>query len=215
MLLIFDWDGTLSNSTGKIVDCLQRAAKSAGFPARDEQAVLNIIGLGMPEALHTLYPDLDDYERQAIRDQYAIHFTAADQQPSPFYEGVNEGLERLRDQGFLLTVATGKTRRGLDRVLNNLDMKGFFHGSRCADETASKPHPQMLNELLGEFSREPTDALMIGDTEYDMAMAEKIAMPRVAVSYGAHRPERLQAYKPLRLVDYFPDFVNWVLDSYA
>ena len=212
MLLIFDWDGTLSNSADKIITCLQQAATAAGVERRSDAAIRNIIGLGLPEALQQLYPDLDSVGYDLLRHHYVTCFLDADQEPSPFFDGVMEGLQHLRDQNFLLTVATGKSRRGLDRVLDNLQLTDFFHGSRCADETASKPHPQMLSELLVEFSRPAEEAIMIGDTEYDMAMAQQLNMPRVAVSYGAHEIDRLQAYQPLLMVDRFSDFVDWVLD---
>lgn len=213
MLLIFDWDGTLSDSAGKIITCLQEAAISSGFRVCDSEAIRNIIGLGLPEAMSALYPELNKDEHEQIRQAYVSHFLAADQEPSPFFDGVMEGLQQLRDQHYLLAVATGKSRRGLNRVLSNLKLDDFFHGSRCADETSSKPRPQMLTELLDEFSKPAADAYMVGDTEYDMSMAHQLNMPRVAVSYGAHNIERLKQYKPALCVDHFSDFVKWVLNN--
>lgn len=215
MLLIFDWDGTLSDSTNKIIDCVQQAANTAGFRVCDDAEIKNIIGLGLPEAMQRLYPELDTSAREQIRRHYVEHFVAADQQPSPFFEGVLEGLHALRDARFSLCIATGKSRRGLSRVLSNLGMTRFFHGSRCADETASKPHPLMLVELLSEFSCGSDQAVMVGDTEYDMSMAQQIDMPRVAVTYGAHSIERLLSYNPLLSVDHFSVFVDWVLARYS
>jgi phosphoglycolate phosphatase len=214
LLLIFDWDGTLSDSANKIIDCLQQAANAANYRVCDEDAIRNIIGLGLPEAMSQLYPELSQQEHEHIKEHYVKYFVAADQEPSPFFEGVLEGLHKLRDNQFLLTVATGKSRRGLERVLRNLRMEDFFHGSRCADETVSKPHPQMLNELLAEFSFESENALMMGDTEYDMSMAQQINMPRVAVSYGAHHIDRLRNYEPVLSVKYFSEFVDWVMKTY-
>ncbi|MEO0442665.1 MAG: HAD-IA family hydrolase [Pseudomonadota bacterium] len=211
MLLIFDWDGTLSDSAGKIIDCMQRAADTANLRVCEADAIKNIIGLGLPEAISALYPELGDAQRQSIRQAYVEHFLAADQQPSPFFEGVIDGLHRLRQHHFNLAVATGKSRKGLNRVLNNLDLHHFFDGSRCADETASKPNPRMLQALLDEFCLTPDKALMIGDTEYDMAMADQLNMPKVAVSYGAHSIDRLQKYQPTLCVDHFSEFVEWVL----
>ena len=213
MLLIFDWDGTLSDSADKIIDCLQQAAVNSGKRVCDREAIRNIIGLGLPEAMTALYPELDSDEREQVRQAYIAQFLAADQQPSPFFDGVLEGLHQLRDNNYLLAVATGKSRRGLDRVLGNLNLNNFFHGSRCADETSSKPHPQMLSELLDEFSKTADNALMVGDTEYDMSMAQQLTMPRVAVSYGAHDVDRLKQYQPVLCVDHFSDFVEWVLKS--
>ncbi len=211
MLLIFDWDGTLSDSAAKIIDCLQRAADTAGYRVCDDESIRNIIGLGLPEAMRALYPELlaDDHEQ--IRQHYVSHFLAADQQPSDFFDGVLEGLHRLHDQQYLLAIATGKSRRGLDRVLANLQLSHFFHATRCADETASKPHPLMLTELLQALSRKADQAVMIGDTEYDMAMAQQLDMPKIAVSYGAHAIERLKPYQPLLCVDHFSQLVDWIL----
>lgn len=214
MLLIFDWDGTLSDSTSKIVTCLQQAAVSANVPVLDDATICNIIGLGLPEAMARLYPELDDHQKECVRSHYVEHFLAADQTPSPFFDGVEEGLKVLRRAGFTMAVATGKSRKGLDRVLERLNMAEYFDASRCADETQSKPHPMMLDALLKETQYGSHQALMIGDTEYDMEMAQNANMPRVAVSYGAHHIDRLQAYQPVKSVDYFSDFVDWVTVNY-
>ena len=212
MLLIFDWDGTLSDSASKIIDCLQRAAETTQFRVCEADAIKNIIGLGLPEAMSALYPELGSEEHETIREAYVEHFLAADQKPSPFFSGVIDGLTRLRENNFSLAVATGKSRRGLNRVLDNLGLHHFFDSSRCADETASKPNPQMLEELLHEFSIRADQAIMVGDTEYDMAMAHELNMPRVAVSYGAHSIDRLRTYQPVLCVDHFSEFVEWILD---
>lgn len=209
MLYIFDWDGTISNSAEKIIRCMQQAAVSAGVTPRDDAAIKNIIGLGLPEAIRTLYPSISAEAADAVRDGYSEHFISADVTPSPFFPGAAEAMTQLRDQGHSLAVATGKSRRGLDRVLGRLGMDTFFHDSRCADETASKPNPKMLWELLTAFDLSPTEAVMIGDTEYDMAMAHAIGMPRIAVSFGAHHIDRLKAYQPELCIDNFADILNW------
>ncbi|MGS2716598.1 HAD family hydrolase [Eionea flava] len=214
MLLIFDWDGTLSDSTSKIVTCLQKAAASAGFPVLEDAVICNIIGLGLPEAMARLYPELGDDQKESIRSHYVEHFLAADQIPSPFFEGVEEGLATLRCAGFAMAVATGKSRRGLDRVLERLSMQAYFDASRCADETKSKPDPLMLQELLKQMKVSCDRALMVGDTEYDMEMARNANVHRVAVSYGAHHIDRLQPYQPIKSVDHFSDFVDWVMSTY-
>jgi phosphoglycolate phosphatase len=214
MLLIFDWDGTLSDSTSKIVTCLQKAAETAGFPVLEDDVICNVIGLGLPEVMERLYPRLGDDEKEQVRLHYVEHFLAADQTPSPFFNGVEKGLRSLKDAGFKMAVATGKSRRGLDRVLDRLDMRSYFDASRCADETLSKPHPLMLEELLLEMDVSAGKAMMIGDTEYDMEMAQKANVHRVAVSYGAHHIDRLKPYQPLLCTDHFPDFVEWVLDHH-
>lgn len=209
MLFIFDWDGTISDSTAKIVRCMQLAAGDSGLEVLPDEDVRNIIGLGLPEAISSLYPQANAEEREKLRLGYSAHFLREDTLPSPFFPCVLDTLDSLRQDGFILTVATGKSRRGLDRVLDNLDLKSFFHASRCADETASKPHPQMLNELLLEFSASAQEAVMIGDTEYDMAMAREIDMHRIAVSYGAHHIDRLLPYEPRMCIDNFNEILNW------
>lgn len=214
-LLIFDWDCTLCDSASKIIHCLQLAAETAGVRVCSDDDARNIIGLGLPQVMERLYPELSISERDRVRRYYVEQFLAADQVASPFFEGVMDGLHQLRDSGFLLAVATGKSRRGLDRVWSNINMQGFFHGSRCADEAESKPSPKMLEQLLDEFSLSANQALMIGDTEYDMSMAEQIQMPRVAVSYGAHSVDRVQKYQPLLIADHFSDMVGWILNYYS
>lgn len=209
MFFIFDWDGTISDSASKIVSCMQQAAKEVGLEVRGDEAIRNIIGLGLPEAIHALYPDHSEQQRQALRDGYADYFVRNDITPSPFFPGVMDTLTALKEQGYILAVATGKSRKGLDRVLQNLEMQDFFHGSRCADETASKPHPLMLHELLSEFDVSADQAVMVGDTEYDMAMAAELGMPRIAVSYGAHHIDRLKAYSPGMCVDEFNQILQW------
>lgn len=203
MLLVFDWDGTLIDSTAKIVRCMQQAAKSAHIAVLPADAICQIIGLGLPEAIAELYPALDTAQRELLRQQYVHFFISVDQTASPFFPSVEESLHQLRDAGYTLAVATGKSRRGLDRVLEQHGMQDFFHATRCADETRSKPHPQMLQELLTHFRCDAADALMVGDTHFDMAMAQAIGMPRVAVSYGAHRVEQLLPYEPLACLDHF------------
>lgn len=210
MLFIFDWDGTLSDSTAKIVRCMQAAAARQGLQHRSDESVKNIIGLGLPEAIKTLYPDATEAVVSALKATYSEVYTREDTTPSPFFPGVEETLHLLRDRGFQLAIATGKSRRGLNRVLAGLGMTTFFHASRCADETASKPHPQMLFELLRELCFEAPHALMIGDTEYDMDMARRAAVPRVAVTYGAHHAHRLLPYEPALCLDAFPEILSLV-----
>lgn len=205
MLFIFDWDGTLCDSTGKIVRCMQLAARRVGLRDLEDVEVLNIIGLGLPEAVACLFPEVSTVVQEELSRAYSDCFIADEQTPMTFFHGVEETLHQLRDDGYRLAIATGKSRRGLERVLSSLDMNGFFHASRCADETRSKPDPTMLRELLVEFHRQPEHAVMVGDTEYDMEMARRAHMPRVAVSYGAHTIDRLRPYQPVLCIDHFPD----------
>lgn len=212
MLYIFDWDGTISNSAAKIVACMRAATRESGLADLSDDEIKNIIGLGLPEAIRTLYPEIDDAQLDCVRQGYSANFIGADVTPSPFFEGAMETMQALADAGHQLAVATGKSRRGLDRVLKKLELDTFFHSSRCADETASKPHPKMLLELLEEFDLPASEAVMIGDTEYDMAMAREIGMPRIAVSFGAHHIDRLKPYDPVLCVDYFPEILGWKHD---
>lgn len=210
MLLIFDWDGTLSDSTGIITRAMQRAARDLGWPVPEPEAVHNIIGLGLPEALNELYPDRQKADYEALKTRYRSHYLIEDQAtPAQFFPQVMETLTQLRDQGHQLAVATGKSRQGLDRVFEAMELRDFFHASRCADETASKPHPLMLRQLLDELEGRAESAVMVGDTEYDMAMAQKAGMARIAVSYGAHAIERLHPYEPALCLDQFGDIRSW------
>ena len=210
MLLIFDWDGTLIDSSEKIITCMQRAAETCGLPALQERQVKNIIGLGLPEAIHTLFPGVDEAGRENFRAHYATHYLEADRIPCRFFPGVMDTLQQFKEDGHTITIATGKARRGLDRILGNMALLDFFHASRCSDETRSKPHPQMLHELLQQFSCAPEAALMIGDTTFDMEMARVAAVPRVAVSYGVHDVERLKNFSPLAVIDHFPELTKHV-----
>lgn len=209
MLFIFDWDGTLSDSADKIVRSMQRAADELSLPVPDELSVKNIIGLGLPEAGRTLFPGLEVDMAERLRATYAKHFLADEEKDSPFFPGVMDTLHVLRDQGHHLAVATGKSRRGMERVFNSLKLQNFFHGSRCADETASKPHPLMLHQLLDEFGTVAEECVMVGDTEYDMDMARQAHMPRIAVSYGAHHIDRLRPFDPQLCLDHFPEILGW------
>lgn len=205
MLLIFDWDGTLIDSSEKIISCMQRAANTTGLPALSDAKVKSIIGLGLPEAIHTLYPEVNAGLREEFREHYANHYLEADKIPCTFFPGVMETLETFKSEGYQLAVATGKARRGLNRILGNMKLLDFFHSSRCSDETQSKPHPQMLNELLKEFSCLPNEALMVGDTSFDMEMAQLAGIPRVGVSYGVHEVDVLRRFDPKAIIDRFDE----------
>lgn len=208
---MFDWDGTLIDSSEKIILSMQRAADTSGLPVLSDRQVKSIIGLGLPEAIHTLYPEVDLASREQFREHYAQHYLEADQIPCEFFSGVMETLEHFKSEGHELVVATGKSRRGLDRILTNMGLRDFFHGSRCSDETQSKPHPKMLQELLQEFSRQPREAIMVGDTTFDMEMARRAEVPRIAVSYGVHSVDELKKFDPKAVIDKFSDLKKYVL----
>ncbi|GAB5500352.1 MAG: HAD-IA family hydrolase [Pseudohongiellaceae bacterium] len=212
MLVIFDWDGTLLNSLAKIAHCMQLAAEDAGLEPCPEDEIRGIIGLGLPEAVATLYPELTKAPTQILSERYSHHFQLKDSRPCEFYPGVRETLEVLKSDGHHIAVATGKSRRGLDRVLGNLGWEGYFHATRCADETRSKPHPMMLSELLAELDTGVEDALMVGDTEFDLSMAGQLGMRRVGVSYGAHPHERLSRHQPEAIVDNINELLELIAD---
>ncbi len=210
MLLIFDWDGTLSDATALITRAMQQSADDLGWVVPEDKAVQNIIGLGLPEALNLLFPDQDERGHASLRDRYRENYLRADRaQPSELFPGVMETLTRLRESGHQLAVATGKSRVGLDRVLKAMGLDGFFQATRCADETASKPHPLMLHQLLETLRSESSEAVMVGDTEYDMDMGRRAGMDRIAVSYGAHEIHRLHPYEPALCLDQFGDLLRW------
>ncbi|GAB2782760.1 HAD-IA family hydrolase [Halomonas shantousis] len=210
-LVIFDWDGTLMDSEARIVACMQAAARDVGWKPLAHEQVRDIIGLGLPEAIMKLCPTISDAQAAAMRERYSHHFVAADQEPMRFFAGVEAGIERLRRHPQVqLAVATGKSRRGLDRVFDTANCRAWFHASRTADETLSKPHPRMLEELLAETGVDASEALMVGDSEYDMEMARALGMDRVAVTYGVHAVERLTLSTPVLIVDEFPALVDWL-----
>lgn len=208
-MFILDWDGTLLDSTGRIVTAMQMAAAELDIEVLGTEPVRNIIGLGLPEAIIELYPELALVGRQELQLAYSRHYVASDQQPCAWFPTVRATLQQLKDEGVILAVATGKSRRGLSRVLDQLEMLDFFHATRCADETQSKPHPQMLHELLEELDTSAAQTVMIGDTEYDMAMAQAAGVPRIAVGYGAHATERLLRYRPELVIDEFAQLLEW------
>ena len=209
-LLIFDWDGTLSDSVARITRCIQLAAEEHQLPQPSFDQAKEIIGLGLSEAVRHLFPSADAPMVADFSASYSSYYGREDSSPCNFFPGVMSSLQQLRDSGYLLAVATGKSRAGLNRVFEATDLTGFFHGSRCADETRSKPHPLMLEELLAEQGIAPDNAIMVGDTEFDMQMAVNAKMPRIAVSYGAHDGSRLMKYQPIACLDDFSRILEYI-----
>ena len=203
MLIIFDWDGTLLDSSDKIVACMRQAAADCGVAPPSPAEVRDIIGLELSSAIAILFPSRSTAGVAEIRDAYARRFVEADRQPCSYFDGVERGLRRLHAAGHQLCVATGKSRKGLNRVFSHLPEAALFTASRCADETASKPDPLMLRELCEALSVAPHDAVMVGDTEYDLEMAHRFGMPSIGVSYGVHHPDRLNRWGPRAIIDHF------------
>lgn len=200
-LVIFDWDGTLIDSTARIVDCLVAAAQQTGAPLLSRDAYRGIIGLGLPEALRALYPDADDAALAELRRAYVANYLDEQRAASPLYPGAEALLDALRRRGLRLAVATGKSRIGLDRAFRSTGLGHYFTHTRTADETVSKPHPRMLQEILAEAALPPLQAVMVGDTSFDLEMARRAGVPAVGVTHGAHGAEALLACAPLCLVD--------------
>lgn len=213
--LIFDWDGTLADSIDNIVTAMQRAAVDVDLPVRTPRQVRDIIGLALPDAVAVLYPGLDDPQQvQRVVEAYTDNYLLLEQQPSALFEGVHGALDALRAEGFLLAVATGKTRRGLDRMLASHDLDNYFDATRCADETAGKPHPRMLEEILGELGVQAADACMVGDSEFDIIMGHNAGVLPVAVTYGAMTEEQLLRCQPGHCVDTFDEFHGWAMPRF-
>ncbi len=206
-LVIFDWDGTVMDSTGRIIACMHQAGADLCLPVLEDDAVREIIGLGLPEALRTLYPGIGDRDLERMRERYAVHFVAAEASPSRLYPGARETLAALRTAGLRLAVAPGQSRKGLGRVWASSGLGVSFDASRCADETHSKPHPAMVTELLTELGVAPERALVVGDTSFDLQMARDAGVDRVAVSYGAHPVDRLMNFHPLAVIDALPQLL--------
>lgn len=212
-LIVFDWDGTLFDSAARIVSSFQGAARQLGVAEPTDDAVRNVIGLGLPEAIKTAMPYLKHEDLEPMRLAYAQHYVEIDQTPVSLFDQVETGLEKLLSEGFRLAVATGKSRRGLDRILSETGLACHFEVTRCADETLSKPHPLMLEQILSVTGLPAQSALMVGDTVYDLQMASRAAIDAVAVNYGVHSPARLQSAGPVHQVDSFSQFINWLLSS--
>jgi phosphoglycolate phosphatase len=179
------------DSAARIVNCLQRASSDVGLEVPSVEASRDIIGLGLDQAMQRLFPDIDRRARDALVAAYRGHWLDDRIAASPMFEGALELVGNLHGVGMLLAVATGKSRRGLERALAESGMGKFFHATRCADEAHSKPHPQMLEEILVDLDTDPTVALMVGDTEYDMQMARSAGVVAVGIEHGVHTRERL------------------------
>ncbi|MCF5165643.1 HAD-IA family hydrolase [Pseudomonas congelans] len=209
-LLIFDWDGTLADSVGRIILSMRTAAIETDLEIRDDMAIKDIIGLGLPEAIRTLYPQISGNQLIEFRQHYADSYMAMDNVPSPLFEGVVESIQAFREDGYRLAVATGKARRGLDRVLKANGWQDYFDATRAADETASKPDPLMLNEIMAHCGVAPQRSLMIGDASFDLLMARNAGMDSVAVGYGAQPLESLRQFEPRLAIEHFSELRTWL-----
>jgi phosphoglycolate phosphatase len=209
-LIVFDWDGTLANSTQMIVDCMRQASADAGLPIPEPDAASHIIGLGLVEAVNALFGELSDAQFQELVARYRHHYYARDED-TPLFDGVREAMEHLSDEGFMLAVATGKGRNGLNKSLQRSGLAQYMHTTRCVDECHSKPHPQMLYEIMDDTQVTPERTLMIGDTSYDLQMAMNANVASLAVTYGAHPVTELKKHRPLACFDQFEHLNQWLV----
>lgn len=207
-LIVFDWDGTVMDSTAIIADSIQAACRDMNLAVPSDEAARYVIGMGLVDALRHAVPDADEsmYEPLALR--YRHHFLSQDT-AIPLFDGARETIQELHEQGYSLAVATGKNRNGLNRALTSTEMGKYFHATRTADQTFSKPHPAMLLEIMDELDITAERVLMVGDTTHDLQMAINAGVDAVGVTHGAHSETQLSELKPLALVGDFNELRTW------
>ena len=208
-LIAFDWDGTLFDSTAIITRCIQEAVRDVGGTVPTDAAASYVIGMALMQALAHAAPDVPADKYPALGARYRHHY-AQHQNDISLFAGVLPMLDALKARQHVLTVATGKSRRGLDEALQTVELQGVFDGSRTADETAGKPHPRMLNELMREFGVPAARTLMIGDTTHDLQMAMNAGCASVGVSYGAHEPAAFDVLKPRFVAHSVRELHDWL-----
>jgi phosphoglycolate phosphatase len=211
-LIAFDWDGTLFDSTKIIVRCIQQAVADVGGAVPSDRAAAFVIGMALTQALAHAAPDVPPARYGELGERYR-HYWRLHFNDLSLFDGIVPLLQALKARDHRLAVATGKSRRGLDEVLHSSQLHGMFDASRTADETAGKPHPLMLEELMREFGAEPTRTLMVGDTTHDLQMAANAGCPAVAVSYGAHEPGEFEALSPLFVAHSVGELHRWLLEN--
>lgn len=207
-LIVFDWDGTVMDSTAVIAGSIQAACRDLGLAVPDDETARHVIGLGLDQALRHAVPDMPEALRPDLVARYRHHFLAQDQ-AIPLFEGAKQTIAELHAAGYWLGVATGKSNVGLSRAMESSGMKGFFHATRTADQTFSKPDPAMLYELMEELGVSAGRTLMVGDTTHDVQMAQNAKVDVVAMGHGAHPPEQLQELNPLALLGDFAELRAW------
>jgi phosphoglycolate phosphatase len=212
-LLIFDWDGTLVDSQAQIIDCMLAAFEHNGLDPPDSAAIRHIVGLSLETAFYRLAPEIDHTQLLQLIDAYRAQALGNRNHSTGLFSGVRSGLEAFRQQGFILAVATGKGRAGLDAALTGSQLTDYFEITRCADETRSKPDPLMLSEILTELNLDADKALMVGDTSYDIEMANRIGMDAMAVTYGMHDEHHLRPLNPRYSINHFSEIQNLIGES--
>lgn len=204
-LIIFDWDGTLADSLAQIVNCMRQTFEKAGLSRPDDSIIRNTVGLSLEVVASRLAPQADEPMIRRLVDTYRELALSNSNHSAQLFDGVRSGLVLLREQGFYLAVATGMGRRGLDAAVNAAGLTDMFDITRCADETCSKPNPMMLDEILTDLNMGPERAIMVGDTSYDIEMANNIGMDSIAVTYGMHEEVHLRPFKPGYLINHFSE----------
>lgn len=207
-LIVFDWDGTVMDSTAVISGSIQAACRDLGLDVPDDETARHVIGLGLEQALRYAVPGLPVAMYPDLVARYRHHFLAKDEN-IPLFEGARETIAELHDAGYRLGVATGKSSAGLSRAMESSGMKGYFHATRTADQTLSKPDPAMLFELMEELEVSAGRTLMVGDTTHDVQMAQNAKVDVVAMGHGAHPADQLQELNPLALVGDFAELRAW------
>jgi phosphoglycolate phosphatase len=210
-LIVFDWDGTVMDSTAVIAGSIQAACRDLGLPVPSDQAANHVIGMGLGQALRHAVPAASEDMYEPLAERYRYHFLSQDER-IPLFAGARETIAELHGAGYSLAVATGKSRQGLERALKSSGMGRYFHAMRTADQTHSKPHPAMLLEIMGELGVEPARALMIGDTTHDLQMALNAGVDAIGMTHGAHPEDQLRELQPLALLDDFPRLRSWLAD---
>ena len=208
-LIVFDWDGTIINSTSLIADCIQLAAAELGLPVPTTVEAKHIIGLSLQQSVETLFPAISDQDLQRFAAAFRAHYVPRDDE-APLYDGIPALLAELSHPERFLAVATGKPRAGLERAFGHTGLKSYFHYTRCADEGLPKPHPDMLLKLMGFTGVAPERVLMIGDTTHDLKLAQNAGVAAVAVSYGAHSADKLANYPAETVVDNVAQLADWL-----
>lgn len=210
-LVVFDWDGTLMDSTRTIVRAIQNACRDLDLPVPPDSLASHVIGLGLDEALARAVPAMPVEMIPRMVERYRHHYLRTDH-TLQLFEGARELLDALLARGAYLAVATGKNRKGLDRALDQFGMRGIFHVTRCADESRSKPHPQMLLDVMDVVGADPSATVMVGDTTHDLHMARAARTHAVGVNYGAHPEAELRALEPAAIVDSVPALHRWLAE---
>ena len=211
-LIVFDWDGTLADSTALIAGAIRKACAAVGSPVPSETDARYVIGLGLADALAHVAPGLSADEQRALAGHYRRHYLDSED-TIPLFDGARALLADLDTAGFLLGVATGKSRVGLDRAIAHHRLAGRFHATRCADEGFPKPHPDMLLTLMDRLAVAPHETLMIGDTTHDLELARNAGAHAVAVAYGAHEVEGLASRTPLATVHSIAELRGWLVSN--